>query len=106
MGGGGGGAEVGIQIIVFYNAQSTVSVITGRNKSQSLFTVPDISQSLLGKSFGKMNPEKAEVVSRLEVLVVGKSRYARLYSYSRLNKQREPTPSGMFISVWSASLVQ
>ena len=36
-----------------FNAQSTVSVIAVRNtinlfKSQSLFTVPDISQSLFG----------------------------------------------------------
>ena len=43
---------------LFFNAQSTVSVITGRNTihlitSQSLFTVPDISQYLFAEDLEK-----------------------------------------------------
>ena len=81
----------------------TIHLIT----SQSLFTVPDISQSKSEDVFGENEVEwtgKAEI-DRLQALAAaGKACYARLYSYSRLEKW-EPFlalvshPGGGLISV-------
>ena len=80
------------------NAQSTVSVKSGRNiihliTSESLFfffTVPDISQPSFGEIIMekmKQNEPKKVGISRLEALAVGEACYARLFSYSKFKKR-------------------
>ena len=69
-----------------FNAQSTVSVISGRNTIHLITANSRRLPAFVWRGFGENEVErsgKAEI-SRIEALAEGKACYARLYTYSRL----------------------
>ena len=80
-----------------YQGETLIRRVT----SQSLCTVPDISQSLYLRRFGQNGVEwtgEAEII-KLEVLAVGKACYGRLYSYSKLRNEISQSQRPHSISV-------